>query len=45
MWEIWDDDQSGEIDFDEFAEMFNMTLLVLEANRKEKDIRRKNDKS
>ena len=39
MWEIWDDDQSGEIDFDEFAEMFNMTLLVLEANRKEKESR------
>ena len=35
MWEVWDEDGGGEIDFDEFTEMFNKTLLVLQSKLEE----------
>ena len=33
MLRVWDSKNSGEIDFEEFAEMFEKTLLVLEMDR------------
>ena len=42
MLKIWDKDDEGEIEFDVFADMFEKTLLVLEADdTKRADSRRK----